>query len=53
MDLPVRTTTADRAECAHEGHGRVRSAEFERLVALRRRYEPSNLFRLNHDIPPA
>jgi FAD/FMN-containing dehydrogenase len=27
-------------------------AKFERLVALKREYDPSNLFRLNHNIPP-
>jgi FAD/FMN-containing dehydrogenase len=27
-------------------------AKFERLVALKRRYDPDNLFRLNHNIPP-
>ncbi len=27
-------------------------ATFERLVALKRRYDPDNLFRLNHNIPP-
>ncbi len=26
--------------------------KFERLVALKRRYDPTNLFRLNHNIPP-
>ncbi|MEX0874089.1 MAG: FAD-binding oxidoreductase [Actinomycetota bacterium] len=36
--------------------GRIRSAygpNFERLVQLKRRYDPDNLFRLNHNIDPA
>ena len=36
---------------------RVRAAydetTFERLAALKRRYDPANLFRRNHNIPPA
>lgn len=27
--------------------------KFDRLVSLKRRYDPTNLFRLNHNIPPA
>jgi FAD/FMN-containing dehydrogenase len=27
-------------------------SKFERLVALKRRYDPENIFRLNHNIPP-
>jgi hypothetical protein len=28
-------------------------ADFERLVALNKRYDPENLFRINHNIAPA
>jgi len=40
-----------------EGEGRVREAysgsTWERLVAIKGRYDPTNLFRLNQNIPPA
>jgi hypothetical protein len=40
-----------------EGAARVREAypasTWERLAAIKRRYDPSNFFRLNHNIPPA
>jgi FAD/FMN-containing dehydrogenase len=39
-----------------EGQERVRSAygpNYERLVALKNKYDPANLFRLNQNVPPA
>jgi FAD/FMN-containing dehydrogenase len=40
-----------------EGEGRIREAypgsTWERLVAIKGRYDPTNLFRLNQNIPPA
>jgi hypothetical protein len=39
-----------------EGEERVRAAygrtKYERLVALKRKYDPTNFFRLNHNIAP-
>ena len=38
-----------------EGHDRIRDADgvnYARLVALKHRYDPTNLFRLNHNLAP-
>jgi len=41
----------------NEGEARIRAAygdtKFQRLAELKRRFDPSNLFRLNQNIPPA
>ena len=42
---------------ADEGEARVRDAypgsTWDRLAAIKARYDPTNLFRLNQNIPPA
>jgi FAD/FMN-containing dehydrogenase len=41
----------------NEGQARLRNAypgaTWERLAAIKARYDPTNLFRLNHNVPPA
>jgi FAD/FMN-containing dehydrogenase len=50
--------TADRSYTNYlsaDDYERVRQAygpNYERLVELKRRYDPDNLFRLNHNIDP-
>ncbi|MFH5823892.1 FAD-binding oxidoreductase [Georgenia sp. AZ-5] len=43
-------------EDVHDWHAQAAAVygpeKLERLVALKRRYDPANLFRLNHNIPP-
>jgi FAD/FMN-containing dehydrogenase len=41
---------------ADEGHDRVRSSYgplYDRMVALKDRYDPANLFRINQNVPPS
>jgi FAD/FMN-containing dehydrogenase len=42
---------------ADEGTARVRAAypgaTWDRLAAIKARYDPTNLFRLNQNVPPA
>ena len=44
------TTTTDAQGKALAAYG---PAKLDRLMALKRRYDPENLFRINHNIPPA
>ena len=41
----------------NDGQARIREAypgpTWDRLVAIKRRYDPTNLFRLNQNVPPA
>ena len=43
-------------ERGSDAHGKALAvygpAKLERLVELKRRYDPENLFRINHNIPP-
>jgi hypothetical protein len=55
--LRQRDTGAYVNFLADEGEARVRAAypgrTWERLAAIKARYDPTNLFRLNQNIPPA
>lgn len=44
----VNNLTAEDGRTAHNIWG----ANFERLVTIKRRYDPDNVFRLNHNIDP-
>jgi FAD/FMN-containing dehydrogenase len=46
----VNFLTNDGAARIHEAYP---GPTFDRLAAIKRRYDPTNLFRLNHNIPPA
>jgi hypothetical protein len=41
--------SADDTGSVRQGYGE----NYERLVALKRRYDPDNLFHLNHNLDPA
>ena len=46
----MQSATTRAADIHHMGvYGQQK---FDRLVALKRRYDPTNLLRLNHNIPP-
>jgi len=44
---------ADAADSRAKALAAYGPAKLERLMALKRRYDPGNLFRINHNIPPA
>ncbi len=44
--LGIDDTTPDRVRAAYD------PADFDRLTELKARYDPENLFRINHNIPP-
>ena len=45
----VNNLTAEDGRMVHQVWG----ANYERLVTIKRRYDPSNIFRLNHNIDPS
>jgi hypothetical protein len=42
----------DDADAEQKARAAYGSAKFDRLVAIKRRYDPVNVFRINHNIPP-
>jgi hypothetical protein len=47
--IPVDHIAGDEPGRVHAAFG----ANYDRLLAIKRRYDPTNLFRLNHNISPA
>jgi FAD/FMN-containing dehydrogenase len=43
----------DEADARSKALGAYGPAKYERLVAVKRMYDPENLFRINHNIPPS
>ena len=37
----------------HQVRAAYRAAEYEKLTAIKATYDPHNLFRINHKVPPA
>jgi FAD/FMN-containing dehydrogenase len=56
VDEPTESAEADRVSepharrCANEAYP---GPTWDRLAAVKSRYDPTNLFRLNQNIPPA
>jgi FAD/FMN-containing dehydrogenase len=47
-ELAVRSGSHSNA-----GHSSTEGGTWDRLAAVKRRYDPTNLFRLNQNVPPA
>ena len=45
----INFITADESDRVHAAYG----GNYERLVAIKNKYDPTNLFRMNHNIQPA
>jgi hypothetical protein len=43
----------DEADARSKALGAYGPAKYERLVAVKRMYDPENLFRINHNISPS